>query len=75
MQIIFLDPYSSLNPRKPISDSIMAELSIHKIGTRKERQAAVMESLHKVGLEEYHARRAHMSSVAASDNVLVSPGQ
>ena len=57
MQIIFQDPYASLNPRRPISDSIMAGLNIHKIGTRKERSDRVMDILHKVGLEDYHARR------------------
>jgi peptide/nickel transport system ATP-binding protein/oligopeptide transport system ATP-binding protein len=57
MQIIFQDPYASLNPRKPISDSIMAGLNIHKIGTRDERTDRVMDILHKVGLEDYHAHR------------------
>ena len=57
MQIIFQDPYASLNPRKPVSDSIMAGLDIHKIGTPKERADNVMEILKKVGLEDYHAHR------------------
>jgi len=57
MQIIFQDPYASLNPRRPISDSIMAGLKIHKIGTPNERAEMVMEMLHRVGLEEYHAHR------------------
>jgi len=57
MQIIFQDPYASLNPRRPVSDSIMAGLNIHKIGTPKERADIVMEILKKVGLEDYHARR------------------
>ena len=57
MQIIFQDPYASLNPRRPISDSIMAGLNIHKIGTPDERADKVMDILHKVGLEDYHAHR------------------
>ena len=57
MQIIFQDPYASLNPRRPISDSIMAGLNIHKIGTPNERAEMVMETLRKVGLEDYHAHR------------------
>ncbi len=57
MQIIFQDPFASLNPRKPISDSIMAGLNIHKIGSPKERADKVMEILYKVGLEDYHAHR------------------
>jgi peptide/nickel transport system ATP-binding protein/oligopeptide transport system ATP-binding protein len=57
MQIIFQDPFASLNPRKPVSDSIMAGLNIHKIGTPKERSETVMNILKKVGLEDYHAHR------------------
>jgi len=57
MQIIFQDPYASLNPRKPISDSIMAGLNIHKIGSPKDRVDRVMDILKKVGLEDYHAHR------------------
>ena len=57
MQIIFQDPYASLNPRRPISDSIMAGLKIHKIGTSNERAEMVMDMLHRVGLEDYHAHR------------------
>ncbi|RME44468.1 MAG: dipeptide ABC transporter ATP-binding protein [Chloroflexi bacterium] len=57
MQIIFQDPYASLNPRRPIGASIMAGLNIHNIGTPQERAHMVMEMLRKVGLEAYHARR------------------
>jgi peptide/nickel transport system ATP-binding protein/oligopeptide transport system ATP-binding protein len=57
MQIIFQDPYASLNPRKPVSDSIMAGLDIHRIGTPQERKDTVMDVLQKVGLEHYHAHR------------------
>jgi len=57
IQIIFQDPYASLNPRKPIIDSIMAGLNIHKIGSPRERYETALETLKKVGLEPYHARR------------------
>ena len=57
MQIIFQDPYASLNPRRLISDSIKAGLDIHKIGTPTERTELVMDLLQKVGLEQYHAHR------------------
>ena len=57
MQIIFQDPYASLNPRMPVNDSIMAGLEIHKIGTPKERTELMLDLLSKVGLEEYHANR------------------
>jgi len=57
MQIIFQDPYASLDPRMPIGESVMEGLNIHNIGTRHERFAYMLDSLKKVGLEEYHARR------------------
>ena len=57
MQIIFQDPYASLNPRKPIADSIMTGLNIHQIGNPKERYDLAIEALRVVGLEAYYARR------------------
>lgn len=57
MQIIFQDPYASLDPRMPIGQSIGEGLRIHKIGTPKERFDIVIDTLRKVGLEDYHARR------------------
>jgi peptide/nickel transport system ATP-binding protein/oligopeptide transport system ATP-binding protein len=57
MQIIFQDPYASLDPRVPIGESVMEGLHIHHIGTKKERIDIMLETLKKVGLEDYHARR------------------
>jgi peptide/nickel transport system ATP-binding protein/oligopeptide transport system ATP-binding protein len=57
MQIIFQDPYASLDPRVPIGESVMEGLHIHKIGTPRERVDIMMETLTKVGLESYHSRR------------------
>jgi peptide/nickel transport system ATP-binding protein/oligopeptide transport system ATP-binding protein len=57
MQIIFQDPYASLDPRMPIGESVMEGLNIHGIGTRRDRAETMMETLKKVGLEDYHARR------------------
>lgn len=57
MQIIFQDPYASLDPRVPIGESIMEGLHIHRVGTPKERVEIMLETLAKVGLEDYHARR------------------
>ena len=57
MQIIFQDPYASLDPRMPIGESIAEGLKIHNIGTPRERFEIVIENLRKVGLEDYHARR------------------
>lgn len=57
MQIIFQDPYASLDPRLPIGESVMEGLHIHRVGTPKERVGIMLETLKKVGLEDYHARR------------------
>ncbi len=57
MQIIFQDPYASLDPRTPIGESVAEGLKIHKLGDAKERFDTVIEMLRKVGLEDYHARR------------------
>jgi peptide/nickel transport system ATP-binding protein/oligopeptide transport system ATP-binding protein len=57
MQIIFQDPYASLDPRMPIGESVMEGLNIHNIGTHRERFEIMIETLRKVGLEDYHARR------------------
>lgn len=57
MQIIFQDPYASLDPRVPIGESVIEGLHIHRIGTPRERMDIMMETLKKVGLEDYHARR------------------
>jgi oligopeptide/dipeptide ABC transporter ATP-binding protein len=57
MQIIFQDPYSSLDPRMPIGESVMEGLRIHNVGTPQERYELMIATLKKVGLEDYHARR------------------
>jgi len=57
MQIIFQDPYASLDPRVPIGESVIEGLHIHNIGTPRERVDIMRETLKKVGLEDYHARR------------------
>ena len=57
MQIIFQDPYSSLDPRVPVGDSIAEGLLVHGIGDRKRRHEIVIETLEKVGLTAEHARR------------------
>ncbi|HKG56895.1 MAG TPA: dipeptide ABC transporter ATP-binding protein [Candidatus Limnocylindrales bacterium] len=57
MQIIFQDPYASLDPRTPIGDSIGEGLRIHAIGTPQERRDKVRTVMDKVGLAPYQARR------------------
>jgi peptide/nickel transport system ATP-binding protein/oligopeptide transport system ATP-binding protein len=57
MQIIFQDPYSSLDPRMPIGESVAEGLLVHGVRDAKQRNQTVMEMLKRVGLEDYHARR------------------
>ena len=57
MQIVFQDPYASLDPRLPIGDSIAEGLKIHRIGSNQEQFEMVLEIMSKVGLEDYHALR------------------
>ena len=57
MQIIFQDPYASLDPRLPIGESVAEGLRIHGIGDPKDRYDVAIRMLKKVGLEDYHARR------------------
>ncbi|HXF38992.1 MAG TPA: dipeptide ABC transporter ATP-binding protein [Blastocatellia bacterium] len=57
MQIIFQDPYSSLNPRMKVGQIIQEPLIIHKIGNREGRKSRAQELLRLVGLEPEHAGR------------------
>jgi len=57
MQIIFQDPYSSLNPRKTVGSIIGEPLIIHRIGTKKEREERVSKLLEVVGLRPEHINR------------------
>ena len=57
MQIIFQDPFASLDPRAQIGASIGEGLRIHGIGKASERRARVARMMEMVGLQPYHARR------------------
>jgi oligopeptide/dipeptide ABC transporter ATP-binding protein len=57
MQIIFQDPYASLNPRMTIGSIVGEPLTIHKIARGKKRDEQVAEILDKVGLRPEHMRR------------------
>ncbi len=57
MQIIFQDPYSSLNPRKTVGSIIGEPLIIHKIGTKKEQEERVRYLMEVVGLRPEHINR------------------
>lgn len=56
MQIIFQDPYASLNPRMTVGDIVGEPLLVHKVGSKKERCERVLELLNLVGLKPTHAR-------------------
>jgi oligopeptide transport system ATP-binding protein len=57
MQMIFQDPYASLNPRMRVGAIIREPLDIHNIGDKSTRNAMVLELLEMVGLNGDHARR------------------
>ncbi len=57
MQIIFQDPYSSLDPRMPVGESISEGLRIHTDKKAQERYDVVVDMLSRVGMRADHARR------------------
>ncbi|REE83572.1 peptide/nickel transport system ATP-binding protein [Lutibacter oceani] len=58
VQIIFQDPFSSLNPRIPVGKAIMEPMKVHTIfSSYEERKKHVLDILNKVGLEEAHFYR------------------
>ena len=57
MQMIFQDPYASLNARMTVSDIIGEPLDIHHLKTGKEREEFILELLDRVGLNKDHASR------------------
>src|ERR1043166_2519272 len=59
MQIIFQDPYASLNPRMKVRDIVSEPLVIHGIGGKRERRESVAELLRKVGLDPDYRSEEH----------------
>lgn len=57
MQIVFQDPYASLNPRMKVGDIVGEPLVIHDIGNKEERRERVAELLRKVGLNPDYSKR------------------
>ncbi len=57
MQMIFQDPYASLNARMTVSDIVGEPLDIHHLRTGKEREEYIMALLNRVGLNKDHASR------------------
>ncbi|MEA3501655.1 MAG: dipeptide ABC transporter ATP-binding protein [Actinomycetota bacterium] len=57
MQVVFQDPYASLNPRMTVSDIISEPLKVHNIGTKQSRQESVDQLLETVQLSPEHGNR------------------
>lgn len=58
MQIVFQDPYASLDPRMTVGDIVGEAIDIHKLAAnRKERQERIIRMLERVGLNSEHANR------------------
>lgn len=57
MQIVFQNPYSSLNPRMTILDTVRAPLDVFHMGTEEERMERVLEIMSVVGLDEKYLYR------------------
>ncbi|MCA1055604.1 dipeptide ABC transporter ATP-binding protein [Rossellomorea aquimaris] len=57
IQMVFQDPYASLNPRHTVEKILEEPLKVHGMGSAKERKERVHELLNIVGLSSYHAKR------------------
>lgn len=75
MQMIFQDPYQSLNPHLSIAETILEPLNIHKIGTIAQRQEKVIHTLETVGLspgKDYYSRYPHQLSGGQRQRVAIA---
>jgi peptide/nickel transport system ATP-binding protein len=74
-QMIYQDPYDSINPRMTISDIINEPLEIHNVGTKKERKQSVIDTLRMVKLEpaeEIAKKYPHMLSGGQRQRVVIA---
>ena len=75
MQIIFQDPYASLNPRMTVGSIIGEALVIHKlVAGRRQREERVVQLLETVGLSADHLRRYPHEFSGGSGSASASPG-
>lgn len=73
MQMVFQNPYSSLNPRMTIMDSVKAPLDVFQVGTPKERIEQVVEMMKIVGLDEsYLYRYPHEFSGGQRQRIVIA---
>ncbi len=74
-QMVYQDPYDSINPRMTIQDIVNEPLEIHSIGTKEERQERVLETLRMVKLEpakEIAKKHPHMLSGGQRQRVVIA---
>tara|TARA_B110001454_G_scaffold188298_1_gene186197 strand:+ start:1247 stop:2071 length:825 start_codon:yes stop_codon:yes gene_type:complete len=74
-QMVYQDPYDSINPRMTISDIVNEPLEIHNIGTKKERKQMVIDTLRMVKLEpaeEISKKYPHMLSGGQRQRVVIA---
>lgn len=77
VQLVFQDPYESLDPRFRIGRSIEEPLAVHRIKNREERHSRVMHALERVGLtpaERYAQRRPHELSGGQRQRAAIAAG-
>lgn len=73
LQIIFQDPYSSLNPRMTVKEQIRAPLDVFRIGSGAEREQKVVEIMKKVGLPlEFMNRYPHEFSGGQRQRIVIA---
>jgi ABC-type oligopeptide transport system ATPase subunit len=73
LQIIFQDPYSSLNPRMTVKEQIRAPLDVFKLGSKEEREQKVMDIMKKVGLPlEFMNRYPHEFSGGQRQRIVIA---
>lgn len=73
IQIVFQDPYSSLNPKRSIEWTLTEPLLIHKIGTKESRKQKVIDILHEVGLgRSYLQKMPHELSGGQRQRVAIA---
>ena len=73
VQIVFQNPYGSLNPRQTVGDALMEPLLVNGVGNAAERESAAREMVRRVGLREEHfARYPHMFSGGQRQRVAIA---
>ena len=75
VQMIFQDPYQSLNPYLSIAETVLEPLIVHGVGTRRSRQERVMETLEASGLvpgSEFYHRYPHQLSGGQRQRVAIA---